>query len=91
MSEYIKREDVLAKAAPWKGSFCNLISSWDVVHLPKEDVAPVVHAAWKQVGVWAKTESGLRCQTNLECSRCRFHSKIESKYCPNCGAKMDII
>lgn len=89
MSDYIKREDVLAKAAPWKGAFCDLISSWDVVHIPKEDVAPVVHAAWRQTFVWENKERGLSCRKMMECGKCSYHTNKESPYCPNCGAKMD--
>ena len=50
----------------------------DVAKIPAEDVAPIVHAKWI-VGKY--------------CSNCEYdNTKIcceETKYCPNCGAKMD--
>jgi hypothetical protein len=42
MSEYLKRENVLALAVPIPGCFSSMISSWDVVHMPAADVVEVV-------------------------------------------------
>lgn len=50
--------------------------------LPTEDVAPVVHGRWDE---------------NWNCVNCGRHAPFwfmsfccyKSKYCPNCGAKMD--
>ena len=52
--------------------------------IPTADVVPVVHAFWR------KMES----QTHHEpkawsCSNCRSCQIRETKYCSNCGAKMD--
>ena len=48
---------------------------------PAADVAPVVHGRW------------LCVDTDIEqfflCNRCKKKEYWESKYCPNCGAKMD--
>ena len=63
---------------------------WKVIHnirqMPAVDAVEVVH------GRWIKSESMVRC---AKCSNCKGwvtkHSVNEpdSKYCPNCGAKMD--
>lgn len=55
---------------------------------PAADVAPVVHGEWEKV------------YNHRECNRCRYkapYKKIKagyhlqdlSKFCPNCGARMD--
>lgn len=69
--------------------------------LPAADVAPVVHARWivKKVG-YAKTLafcSACGCQSSTNSQR--FHEQgaditeytpILTKYCPECGAKLDL-
>lgn len=85
MIEYVERNAVLAKAAPVPGCFCNMISSWDVVHLPAADVAPAVHGYWIVNGVRLDGVIG-----NFRCSVCMGVSLKDSKYCPNCGTKMDM-
>ena len=64
-TEYVERDAVLAKAAPVPGCFCNMISSWDVVHLPAADVTPVVHGYWIVNGVRLDGTVG-----NFRCSVC---------------------
>ena len=81
MSEYVKREHVLAKAATWPGACCKLISSWDVIHIKGEDVMPVVHGYWIQ----DDTEPDFE-----ECSVCH-KMRSPDNYCSNCGAKMDML
>lgn len=41
MPEYVEREKVLEKGSQIKGFFCNMISAWDVAHLPAADVMRV--------------------------------------------------
>lgn len=41
MPEYVEREKVLEKGTQIKGFFCNMISAWDVAHLPAADVMRV--------------------------------------------------
>ena len=50
--------------------------------VPTADVAPVVHASWE------KGFLGIA----LMCSNCNVPSPnpVYYKYCPNCGAKMDM-
>ena len=47
------------------------------------DVAPVRHGRWICRNKWKPSEF------KYECSICHDGSDLESKYCPNCGAKMD--
>lgn len=49
-------------------------------YMPTVDAVPVVHAYWAE-----DTETG-----NVACSNCGcILMKPLSKYCPNCGARMD--
>jgi NADH pyrophosphatase NudC (nudix superfamily) len=62
----------------------------DIMRFPKADVQPVVHAYWIEL------PKALNPNENpCECSNCdhvlsfmNYYPK--SKYCPNCGAKMDL-
>lgn len=49
------------------------------------DVAPAVHGHWIVNGVRLDGVIG-----NFRCSVCMGVSLKGSKYCPNCGAKMDM-
>ena len=61
MADYIEREKVLSKAAPVAGCFSNMISAYDVIMLPADDVAPVVRCRdckyhhWEQEPCHGKT------------------------------------
>lgn len=44
---------------------------------PVKHVVPAVHAYWFDDGVAVK------------CSRCGWYMRYETRYCPDCGAKMD--
>ena len=71
----------LDKGKPWDGH-----TSKDVrrlLSIPAADVAPVVHGRWIWHNKWEPFEF------KYECSICHDGSDLESKYCPNCGAKMD--
>lgn len=97
MDEYIKREQVLKlleSAQAWGWSMNTLYD--EIQALPVEDVAPVVHGRW---GGWTTPafygmddfgEPIYRDATFYRCSKCDRKSVIKEKYCPNCGAKMDL-
>ena len=51
---------------------------------PTVDAVEVVHGRWKPV----YTCSGERLW-GYNCDRCKLDSPTQSKFCPNCGAKMD--
>ena len=77
--EYIGREEViLAVRHAWaKG----LEPTQYIEQIPAADVAPVVH------GRWIATHDEF-----CSCSVCKYPVYVawgQTKYCPNCGAKMD--
>lgn len=83
MTEYIDREAVLEKGAVVPGYFCNMISAWDVAHIPAADVAPVRHGQWKATAI-----SG-----TLWCTACKSimpDYMPKTPFCPMCGAIMDM-
>ena len=64
-------------------------------NLPAADVAPVVHGRW--IPLTECANEGVYCSTckkkvwksdYAQCSK-KSRNKLESNYCPNCGAKMD--
>ena len=85
MSKYIKAADAAEKISEQYG-----IPFWELVDvfrdIPVADVREIVRARWKY-------DDGM----DLECSRCGrlaltpFYSSVQyrSRYCPNCGAKMN--
>lgn len=97
MADYIDREKYCAKTCRCNKNYCGKTSCaiWTV---KAEDVAPVVHGKW----VYNKnaTDWGIggyvcsECQNknnNLPCNRVKSVRMFSgAKYCPNCGAKMDL-
>ena len=92
MSDYIKREDILARFTPPVGitipflnvdvaSIISLINS-----IPAADVAPVKHGKW--MPIIEGNEYGDVYQCGCYCSECGETLQSEPNYCPNCGAKM---
>ena len=95
MDEYIKREaavtvcDEQYKECLRKSDFCGDAVAWnicaDIKAIPAADVAPVVHSYWEH-----KITS---CEENISiCHNCKYPVSWFwglSKYCPNCGAKME--
>lgn len=49
---------------------------------PTLDVMPVIHGEWFRVDEYIFGEP-------WECSNCETTNSWRSRYCPNCGAKMD--
>ena len=80
MDEYIERAAVLAKGVPIPGFFCNMISAWDVAHLPAVNAEPVRYGEWIPV---AGKEGAVIC------SKCGATAKKQHNFCPECGAKME--
>ena len=85
MTDYIKKEDALSTFP--NNFYAGLTKK--IVALPPADVAPVQHGHWMDEGAYAD-------YTNVHawrCSECEDHVlnyKCDlSRYCPNCGAKMD--
>lgn len=80
MSDLISREAAI-KMVLWGG--CTAAALGNVVALPVIDAEPVRHGKWKSMGDCGVTE----------CSACEWNTEEyvgDYKYCPNCGAKMDL-
>lgn len=78
-SDYIRREDAVnACQEGWNNSVQDCINN--IKALKPADVAPVVHGRWKKQ---------YRYQVNSICSVCGNEVGRCTRYCPNCGAKMD--
>lgn len=85
MYDYIDRDLALEKAAEIPGFFSKMISAYDVMEIPVEDVEPVRHGKWKYY----------HKQGIAVCTNCSFERKLDENFgkaiaCPNCGAKMDL-
>ena len=68
-----------------------------VLHdIPAADVAPVVHGKWIEVtrsvyyGMDKQGNPIYRDRSVYYCSECNRKTVIKEKYCPDCGAKMDL-
>lgn len=81
MAEYIEREAAIAA----------LPVAWDSAvdalrYAPAADVATVVHGEWRENGLNGYAYA-------IICSKCGYIDGYpfndRSRYCPNCGAKMD--
>ena len=88
MAEYVDREAI--KSAIRKRVNNSLIISWliSIVNtIPAAEVAPVVHGRWI-----LPTKLGHRYFDIPHCSACDgvpCGVDENTKYCPNCGARMD--
>ena len=97
MSEYIEREALKAMFSSdnksWETAICSVID-----FVPAADVAPVVHGEWREDTDPA--DGDLRCtHCGTAWPKC-VQKQIEEqgiwtlqtlfKYCPNCGAKMEV-
>ena len=87
MDEYIARGKFLDYM---KGTSRYFNVKFDIENFPAADVAPVVHGRW--------LGAPLCGNDNCRCSECgswhnvhaNLRGEIIQKYCPNCGAKMDL-
>lgn len=52
------------------------------------DVAPVKHGKWKE-HPWAEEVNGFLI-SNYVCSCCGEWARYNTRYCPNCGALMEV-
>lgn len=99
MAEYIEREALYEKAY-WHGEHPDVdnpfpdgvdaIDIKDVDAIPSADVAPVRHGRW--IDAYPDIEPNPMFMYGI-CSECGFEQGISKylNYCPNCGAKMDVI
>lgn len=85
MPEYIEREKYCAEVCRCNKEKCDK-SKCPVWNAPAADVAPVVHGKWelRHEGYGHYWECSV-CHTNP----CIYVTR-NTKFCPNCGAKMDL-
>lgn len=95
MAEYIERKQVIELLLSYPiGTFAgndiyseeNRTCRSEIEDIPAADVAPVVHGRW----VYGE-------DVDIQCSVCGAdaftegdYRQVKSRYCPNCGAKMDL-
>lgn len=84
MAEYIERDFVLDVVKRTSGDYAAAFC--EIAHHKAADVAPVVHGKW-----------GYGEDVDIQCSVCGVdaltegdYRQVKSRYCPNCGAKMDL-
>lgn len=92
MSDYIKREDAIRSIADhddFKGErwMKEAWADYLIEDAKPADVAPVKHGKWKHERL-PSTSGGTYAV--VRCSECKSQFPMwETKYCPNCGARMD--
>ena len=79
MSDVISRKDLIQEIEP--------LLTWEMLakinKMPAVDAVPVVHGRWMPMK---------RYRSEYVCSECGdMWPDFKSDYCPNCGARMDLI
>lgn len=92
MAEYINREEYCENYCRCSNEYCDR-QSCPIWKAPAADVEPVRHGRWE--GTADGYADGELVYDMWACSECGFDAdgaeeKPEWKYCPNCGAKMDL-
>ena len=92
MAEYITKEQVIEWFRPYGHTdegipYYGLVT--DIRGMKAADVAPVLHGRW--VLLDECYNEGVYCSAchKKVYNKCYANQKIKSKFCPNCGAKMD--
>ena len=83
MADYISREALLEKAQNERIRLgYDIVSVRDIESMPAANVAPVRHGRWNpQVVLGEKA---------WDCSECKTLGSPHWKWCPVCGAKMEL-
>ena len=79
-TKYVKLGDVLNVITNYKYPESMF---YDIVNLPRENVAPIIYAKWIKYLDYKFEPSGY-----WMCSNCSKLSQNQTSYCPNCGATM---
>ena len=84
--EYIEREALVKRL---KKEECDCEWLWVILDIPSADVAPVRHAKWELIDECVN--EGVYCSNcHKKIYRTEYaNQKVKSKYCPNCGTRMD--
>ena len=99
MAEYIDRENAIAWFMPYvhagESIDADVVIS-DIKGMKSADVAPVRHGRWeghshsRYCGTDDFGDPIYKDGVVYYCSECRRKTVIKERYCPNCGAKMDL-
>ena len=82
MAEYIDREDYCENLCHSHNEYCDK-ESCPIWKAPAADAAPVVHGRW--VPFHSQAAGDIQY-----CSACEIGFAARMRFCPNCGAKMDL-
>ena len=85
MAEYIERENAIAWFMPYahaRESIDTDVVIADIKGMKAADVSTVQHGRWLPQVVLG--------QKAWDCSECKTLGSPHWKWCPNCGAKMDL-
>ena len=98
MAEYIEREAAIKELmndAPEQVGYSREDAADCIRYMDAADVAPIRHGWW--ISLTECANEGVYCSIckkkvwksdYAQCSK-KSRNKLESNYCPNCGAKMD--
>lgn len=98
MSDYISRDEIFSvwRSMPKPASISSLTEA--INRTPAADVEPVRHGRWegyihsRYCGIDEYGDPIYRDGTVYYCSnpKCRRKTVVKEKFCPSCGAKMDL-
>ena len=91
MEEYITKTAAMRAIGNHKCDYLNSCYEQDlfaIANLPAEDVIPIIHGRWK-------SDTKFPDCIYARCNKCNtvqifYYGKSFTKYCPECGAKMDL-
>lgn len=88
MAEYIEREEIYRRWKDMPAPGCLVSLAAAISQTPASDVAPMVHGRWYRPLISGTKRKNPFCY----CTNCAYPVKPKraSKYCPSCGAKMDL-
>jgi hypothetical protein len=97
MAEYIEREAVMKHLRECEGTPPEIGYTYPIYkaierfvkEVPTADVAPVVHGYWTVLDECANAGAYCSVCHKKVYKECYGNCKMKSKYCPNCGAKME--
>lgn len=97
MAEYIDKEKaikLLTDSMDAYGTFSversiYMTAKQKIKNIPAVDVAPVVHANWIYLDECSNAGVYCSCCHKKVYRGDYANQKLKSKYCPNCGARMD--
>ena len=85
MYDLISREAAIKSIKLWRGMLSVETAVAEISAIPAMDAVTVVHGRWERTRHWWQGGS-----TWKRCSECKVLNCGESKFCPNCGVRMDL-